>query len=104
MIGSAPSSPRLAQHSWRPRRGADLLDQLHDRTGVRGGLADAFQDRREVADRDALLQQGLQHALDGGGGDHGGDQVVDQLLLALGQVLQQLLHLGVGEQVRPCSP
>ena len=62
-------------------------------------LGDAFEDGRQVADRDALVEQLLQHALDAGDGDLARHQVLDQLLLLLGQVLQELLHLGVGQQV-----
>jgi hypothetical protein len=60
---------------------------------VRRGLADAFQDGAQVADRHPLAQQRLQHPLQGGGGDDGRDQVVGQLLLLGRQVLDQLLDL-----------
>jgi hypothetical protein len=55
--------------------------------GDGGGIAregeavgDAFEDGRQVADRDALGEQQLQHALDAGDGDLAGDDVLDQLL------------------------
>ena len=62
-------------------------------------VGDAFEDGRQVADRDALGEQQLQHALDAGDGDLRRHDVLDQFALLLRQLLQQLLHLAVRQQV-----
>jgi hypothetical protein len=46
--------------------GAHMLDERAGIARDRQGLGDAFEDRAEVADRDALGQQQLQHALNAG--------------------------------------
>ena len=76
-----------------------MLDD--DRRIAREGerVGDAFQDGREVADRDALGQQQLQHALHARHGDLAGDDVLDQLGLIFGQFFHELLHLAIGEEV-----
>ena len=67
--------------------------------GVADCFGDAFQHLRQVADRDALAQQSLQHAL------HAGDRylrrhdVFHQLLVFRRQVVQQFLGFGVGQQL-----
>ncbi len=66
---------------------------------MRRGLGDALEDLRKVADRHPLAQERLKHALHGGRGGHRRDQVFDQFLLLGGQVLEQLLHLAIREQV-----
>jgi len=48
---------------------AHVLDDVGRVARERHGVGDAFQDGREVADRDALGEQQLQHALDAGRGD-----------------------------------
>jgi hypothetical protein len=58
-----------------------------------------FENGRQVADRDALGQQQLQHALDARHGDLRRHDVLDQLALLLRQVLDQLLHLAVRQQL-----
>ena len=65
----------------------------------RADLGDALDDGAEVADRDALGEQELQHALDAGGRDAGRHDLLDQLAVLLGQFLQQLLHFHVREQL-----
>ena len=46
--------------------GAHMLGDVERVLGVADRLGDAFQDGRQVADRNAFLQQGLQHALHAG--------------------------------------
>ena len=72
--------------------------RLHGAGGTVAGLLDAFQDGRQVADRDALGQQQLQHALHAAHRKLRRHQFRNQLLLLARQVVQQLLGLGVGEQ------
>ena len=67
-------------------------------------LGDAFEDGGEVADRDALGEQELQHALDAGDRDLARHDVLDQFGMFLRQFLQQLLHLAVGQQLATCWP
>ncbi len=77
-----------------------VLRQGHGVAGERDRVGDAFQDGREVADRDAFGQQELQHALDARDGDLRRHDVLEQLALLLGQFLDELRHLRVGEQLR----
>ena len=63
-------------------------------------LLDALQDGRQVADRHPLGQQRLQHALHAAHRDLRRDHVGHQLLLLARQLIQQLLRLGVGQQLR----
>ena len=53
----------------------------------------------EIADRDALVQQQLQHALDARHRDLRRHDVLDQLALLLRQFLDELVHLGIGQQL-----
>ena len=78
---------------------AHMLDDEDDVGAVCDGLADGFHDRGQVADRDPLGQQALQHALDAGRGDPRRHQLADQLLVLLRQLGEQLLRLGVGQHL-----
>ena len=62
-------------------------------------LGDALDDGAEIADRDALVQEQLQHALDAGGRDVGRHDLLDEFAVLLGQLLQELLHLHVREEL-----
>ena len=63
-------------------------------------IGDTLENGGKIADRDALRQQKLQNALDPGDGDLARYNVLDQFALFLWQVLQQFLHLAVGQQIR----
>ncbi len=90
------------------RRIGDLAGEagahmLGDRRGVLGeaaSLRHAFEDGRQVADRDALGQQVLEHALKAAHRDVRGHQIRHQLLVLLAEIVEQLLRLGVGQKVR----
>ena len=77
-----------------------MLGQRHGVARRADAVGDAFQDGGEVADRDALGQQDLQHALDAGDCDQRRHQVLEQFGLFLRQLLEQLLHLAIGQQLR----
>ncbi len=79
---------------------AHVLGDQHRVFGVADRFGDAFKDRRQVADGNALRQQRLQHALHAGDRDFRRDQLLDQFFLLVRQIVQQLLGLGVGEQLR----
>ena len=79
--------------------GPDMLDDQHGALRHAQRLADRLQDQRQVADRDPLGQQALQHALDAGRGDPAGHQLAEQLLVFGRQLAQQLLGLGIAQQV-----
>ena len=76
-----------------------MLGDGLDRGGEAGGLGDTLEDGRQVADRDTLREQALKDPLDTGDGDLARDHVVDQLLLVLGNFGEQLLDLGIGQQL-----
>ena len=78
---------------------AYVLGQRRRIARIGDGVGDAFEDGREVADRDALGQQQLQHPLNARDGDLRRHDVLDQLTLILGQILQQLADLAVGQQL-----
>ena len=59
-------------------------------------VRDALENGREIADRDTLGQQHLQHALDARHGDARGHDILDQLGLLLRQLFQELADLGIG--------
>ena len=77
---------------------AHVLGDEHQVVHGGRGLGDGFDDGAEIADRDALFEQVLQHALHAGPRDMRGRDIVEQRLRILRQVLQELLHLGEGEQ------
>ena len=57
-----------------------------------------FHDRAHVADVHALFQQQLEYFLEGGQGDHLGDNVFDQLGGQLGHMVDQCLGFGSTQQ------
>ena len=67
---------------------------------MRRGLGQTLENGTQIADRDLLSQQALKDALQGGDGDDGRNQFLDQLLLFGPQFPEQLLHLGIGQKVR----
>ena len=62
-------------------------------------VGDALEDGGEIADRDALVQEKLQHPLDARHRDLRRHDVLDQLALFLRQILDELVHLGIGQQL-----
>ena len=80
--------------------GADMLGEHRGIARCRQPVGDAFEDGRQIADRHPLGEQDLQHALDTGNGDLRRHDVLDQLALLLGQLLDQFLHLAVGQKLR----
>ena len=62
-------------------------------------VADRFDDRAEVADRDALGQQRLQHPLDLAEREHVGHDLVDDRLVGALELIQQLAHILAREQL-----
>lgn len=66
---------------------------------ARAGLLHALQDGGQVADGDAFGQQRLQDALHAAHTDRGRHQVGDELLMLPRQLVEQLLRLGIGEQL-----
>ncbi len=79
---------------------AHMLGDHLGRAAAAGDLGDAFEDGRQVADRDALVEQRLQDALDAGDGNLAGHNVLEQLLLILAEAVEQRLHVGVAQEVR----
>ena len=78
LIADLPSQP-----------GANMRDDRWDRAGRRAArFLNAFQYRRQIADRNPLLQQRLQHALHRADRDRGGDHVMNQLLMLGRQLVQ----------------
>ena len=67
-------------------------------------LGDALDDGAEIADRDALGEQELQHALDAGRRDLARHDLLDEIGMILGQFLQELLHLDMREQLGHVAP
>ena len=65
----------------------------------RGAVADRLEDRAEVADRDALAQQVLQHALHLADAELVGDDLLDGRGVLLLERVEQLLRLLAGEQL-----
>ena len=80
--------------------GADVFGQSGRVARRAGAFGDAFEDGGQIADRDALAEQDLQHALNARGGDERRHQILEQFALFLRQVLEQLLHLAVGQEIR----
>src|SRR5579883_570045 len=78
---------------------ADMLGEHRDVAGMGADLGDAFENGRQVTDRDALVQQVLQDALHGADADLARDDVGDELVLLLVQLVEELLGLGIGEQL-----
>src|SRR5579885_1156414 len=78
---------------------AHMLGDDRDVAAEAAGLGDAFENGREIADRDALGEEVLQHALDAAQRNLRRDEVGDQLLMGLVELVEQLLRLGIGEQL-----
>ena len=67
---------------------------------MRRDLGDRLEDQVEVADRDALGEQQLQHRLQAGIGDLRGQNLVDQALVFGLQPVEQRAHVLVGQELR----
>ncbi len=80
-IGTKPPSAVQALLIWRARRARTCSVISSGALGHAQGLGDRLEDARQVADRDALGQQALQHALDAGRGDPRRDQLAHELLV-----------------------
>ena len=78
---------------------AHVLGDHADVAAVPAGLGDPLEDSREIAHGDALGQEVLQYALDAAHGDLARHHVRDQLLVALVELVEELLRLRVGEQL-----
>ena len=87
----------MAELAGQPR--AHVLGEIERVLGMADSLGDAFQDGRQVADRDAFCEQSLQHALNAGDRDLRGDELLDQLLLFRRQLVEQLLGLRIGQKL-----
>mmetsp|Transcript_70455 Transcript_70455/g.166054 ORF Transcript_70455/g.166054 Transcript_70455/m.166054 type:complete len:278 (+) Transcript_70455:260-1093(+) len=86
-------------HDGRGDVGADAAGKLGR---VRHGgsvLGDGLDDGAHVADVDALLQQQLEHALQGGDADHLRDHVFDQLRRLFGEVVHERLRLHTAQEL-----
>ena len=78
----------------------DMLDDLLGLAHMRGKFGHRFENEMQVADRDALGQQQLQHRLKTGIGHVRRADFVGQLLVFRIEPLDQDLHVLVGQQLR----
>ena len=83
----------------RAERLARRLGEQGRLAGEHGAVADRLEDRAEVADRDALAQQVLQHALHLADAELVRDDVVDGGRVLLLERVEQLLRLLAREQL-----
>ena len=79
---------------------ADVLDDLLGAPHMRRDLGDRLEDQMQVADRDALGKQQLQHRLQAGIGDVRRADLVGQLLVFRVEPVDQRPHVLVGEKLR----
>ena len=79
---------------------AHVLDDLLGAAHMRRDLGDRLDDQMQVADRDALGEQQLQHRLQAGIGDVRGADLVGELAVFGILPLEQRLHVLVGKQLR----
>ena len=74
----------------------DLLGAAH----MRRDLGDRLEDQVQVADRDALGEQQLQHRLQAGIGDLRRADLLEQALVFRIEPVEQRAHVLVGQQLR----
>ncbi|MCY1487151.1 hypothetical protein D9M68_208140 [compost metagenome] len=79
---------------------AHVLDDLFGLAHMRRKFGNRFEDQVQVADRDALGKQQLQHGLQAGIGHVRGANFVGKLAVFRIEPFDQHLHVLVGEQVR----
>ena len=77
-----------------------MLDDLLGAAHMRRDLGDRLDDQVQVADRDALGEQQLQHRLQAGIGDVRGADLVGELAVFRVLALEQRLHVLVGQKLR----
>ena len=87
-----PASQRLARR----------LHQRHQALVHRSGFEQRFENRSQVADRDPLPQQLLQHPRHFAQRQQLGHQLFEQLGMAVVQRVQQPLDLGPSQQLPAC--
>ena len=98
--------PQRAERVRRGRRElarqglAAVLGEQRRVLGEARAVAQRLEDRAEVADRDALGQQALQHAVHLAERADVGHELVDQRRVALAQVVEQHAHVLAAEQAR----
>jgi glucose-1-phosphate thymidylyltransferase len=68
--------------------------------GVADGFGDAFENRRQIANRDPLAEQCLQDALNSGNRDLRWNELLHQLFLVRRKLVEQFLGFGVGQKLR----
>ena len=96
---STPPSDEIAADLLRHAH-ADMLGDLLGAAHMRRDLGDRLEDEMQVADRDALGQQQLQHRLQAGIGDLRRADLVDQALVFRVEPIEQRAHVLVGQQLR----
>ena len=79
---------------------AHMLDDLLRPAGMRRDLGDRLEDEVQVADRDALGEQQLQHRLQARIGNLRRADVLDQPLVFRIEPVEQRAHVLVGEKLR----
>ena len=104
MIGSCPAGAAYCGADLAGEARAHVLDDVARVLERAGDFRDALDDGAEVADRDALGEQELQHALDAGRRDLRRHDLLDEVGVLLRQLLEELLHLDMGEQLGACAP
>ena len=96
---------RIERHDVQPAAGVAVLEancpaealanvfgQLDGALRVSGVIAERFQDRFQLADRDLLAEQRLQHPLHLAELHHAGDQLIDHGRRSAAQFVEQVLH------------
>ena len=78
---------------------AHVLGQLLGAAHMGRDLGDRLEDQVQVADRDALGEQQLEHGLDAGIGDLGGRDLLDQAAVLGLEAVEQRAHVLVGEEL-----
>ena len=87
-------------HDDRPReRLARVLGQQHGVAGDAGAIAHRLDDRAEVADRNALAQQGLQDALDLADGEQVWHYFLNDRGVVFLEPVEQRANVLAGEQI-----
>ena len=96
---STPLSAKIAADLLRDAH-ADMLGDLLGAAHMRRDLGDRLEDEVQIADRDALGEQQLQHRLQARIGDLRRADVLDQALVFGIEPIEQRAHVLVGQELR----